>query len=496
MDTTHQRVESGLKLRRDFIFILPLMMLSWWLAASFQDPFITDWDGYDYTVCVVRGLPSALGLGRGLFIGYNHLLWNGLSLTGELSNEDAHLLLRYGAIVLSGPATAGIYALTKELSLNRWAAFFAGLIFALSPYYIIYSGRPMSEIPGFFLLNWSLWLLVRSVGRGRVWQIILAAAMIGVSANIREVALFYIPYTLLATRTTGWRWIIGLTGVGVSMLTSLLGMGFWTYQRGYLYLNEVATWFRLSSNERNLHPVTLKNFSLFGDYSFDCSVATVFLVPIAIGLLWPRRELRLLLWLGLLGLLADVALLANHDLSVNPRYLLVGMVGLAPICGWALAELCQYSLWRGMALAAALACLTLVSYVQISDQIYWQQRHAMAAAEYLQMIQSFPWNSGFIVGARSPLVNYYAGVGARPTWRTISPGSGWPDERIDEAIDGMLMAGRVVFVDFDPEIWQHGARGFSREAAGLHRIREEYELQSVTKDLYRILGKRLPTGSE
>lgn len=490
VDTTRQRGERGFTPWNDLPFVFPLMALSWWLAWVFQDPYVTDWDGYDYTVSVVRGLPSVLGLGRALFIGYNHLLWQALSWLDLITPEDAHLLLRYGAVVLSGPATAGTYALTRELTQNRWAALGAGILFAISPLYVTYSGRPMSEIPGFFILNWSLWLLVRSHRQGKTWLLMVAAGLIGLSANVREIAIFYFPLIVLATRVAGGRWRVGLAGLSIAVTMALSGMAFWTYQRGDLYLKEVTTWIRLSANERGLHPVTLRNFALFGDYSYNCSVAIVFLVPIAIGLLWSRREYRLLLWLGLCGLLADTALLLNHDLSVNPRYLLVGMVGLAPLCGWGLAELFRHSVWRATVLAAGLVCLTLANYVQISNEIYWQERHARAAASYLKTLESFPWNSGFIVGARSPLVNFYAGIGARPTWRAISPGAGWPDERIGEAIDEMLIAGRVVFVDFDPEIWQQGARGFSREARGLSQIREEFELQPISQHMFRIVGKR------
>jgi len=211
------------------------MALSWWLAWVFQDPYVTDWDGYDYTVSVVRGLPSVLGLGRALFIGYNHLLWQALSWLDLIKTEDAHLLLRYGAVVLSGPATAGTYALTRELTQNRWAALGAGILFAISPLYVTYSGRPMSEIPGFFILNWSLWLLVRSQRQGKTWLLMVAAGLIGLSANVREIAIFYFPLIVLATRVAGGRWRVGLAGLSIAVTMALSGMAFWTYQRGDLY---------------------------------------------------------------------------------------------------------------------------------------------------------------------------------------------------------------------------------------------------------------------
>ena len=75
--------------------------------------------------------------------------------------------------------------------------------------------------------------------------------------------------------------------------------------------------------------------------------------------------------------------------------------------------------------------------------------------------------TAFIVGSRTPLVNFLAGVKARPYWLTITPGAPWPDDRLGEAIQDFFYAGRNVYVDFDPELWQTGAREKSREAAGL-----------------------------
>ncbi|MFM8394312.1 MAG: glycosyltransferase family 39 protein [Acidobacteriota bacterium] len=479
-------------------FLAPLILLSWWLAWKFQDPYISDWDGFDYTASVVRGLPSPLGLGRALFIGYNHLLWKLLHHLHLLRQEDAYLILRYGSILLSGPAVAGIYALTNELTQRRLAAFFAGILMATSPFFITYSGRSMSEIPGIFLLSWSLWGLVHSLKLRKIPLVLISAALIGLSANVREIAIFYLPFIPFAIYLTGMtgltglmghRWRLGVTALAIAGLTALSGMLFWIMQRGFLYWNEVATWYRLSAQERRLHPVTIQNFSLFSDYAYDCSVAVVILVPLVFALLWPRKKLRPLLILGMLGLLADIVMLINHDLSVNPRYLLTGMIGLVPVCGWGLADIYDRSPWRALVLTCGLAVLSLANFVQISPQYYWQARNAAATAAYLERIRDFPWNSGFIVGARSPLINFYAAIEAQPSWKTISPGAGWPDDKLDEAIDDLLLAGRVVYVDFDPELWQHGARASSREANGLRLIRERYCLRPVVGELFQIIER-------
>jgi hypothetical protein len=71
----------------------------------------------------------------------------------------------------------------------------------------------------------------------------------------------------------------------------------------------------------------------------------------------------------------------------------------------------------------------------------------------------------------------------------VTPGAPWPDYRLDEVIQDFLHAGRKVYVDFDPELWQAGAREKSREAAGLEMIKREYRLEHIRDSFYRVLKR-------
>jgi hypothetical protein len=489
--------------KRDFYLWLPLACISWWLAWKFQDQFISDWDGFDYTTYTVEHRPSALGLSRALFLGYNHVLWEAAHRWFGVLPEHAYLVIRYGVIAQSGAAIVGIYALCKELAANRLAAFFGALIVVASPYYIIYSGRAMSEIPAFLMLGWSLWWMLRSLRGGRTGRFVMAACLVGLSANIREFAIFYLPLIPLSARIYGLKWRFALGALALAVLSAFAGMIFW-YLYDDLYWIAVVNWYRLSAGERRLNPVTSANFRFLAVYAFNCSCAVAITTPLALIRLWSwerahpacsaqdaRAPRRALLWFGLFGLMADLALLANHDLAVNPRYLLTGLLGLAAACGWGLAELIRgYRVWATPLLIGLLA-LTKGAYNHMAKQLYEEQWSARAAREYIEKIERLPWHTGFIVGSRTPLIHFLKGVGARPYWLTISPGSGWPDDRLDEAIDDFFYAGRLVYVDFDPELWLAGARGKSREAAGLEMIKRRYRLEHIRDSFYRIV-ERLP----
>jgi len=474
--------------KRDFYIWLPLACVSWLLAWRFQDQFISDWDGFDYTVYAVQHRASALGLSRALFLGYNSALWETAHHWFGLLPEKAYLVIRYGVIAQAGPAIIGVYALCKELTSSRLAAFFGALIVLSSPYYIIYSGRGMSELPGLLALSWSLWWMIRSLRTERNAQFLMAVCLVGLSANIREFAIFYLPFILIAARLYKKSWKIGCVALILAVICAFAGMIFWKLYDD-LYWIEVVNWYRLSAAERKIHPVTSDNLRFLAQYSFYCSAVATVISPFSLVWLWAKRRMRLLLALGLVGLAANLALLANHDLSINPRYLLTGLIGLAAACGWLLAESIKcFRVWAAP-LLIGLIVLTGVSYNNTAKELYNQQWSARAARDYVAKVADLPWNSAFIVGSRTPLIHFLAGVKARPYWLAVTPGAPWPDERLDDVIQDFLYAGRKVYVDFDPELWQAGAREKSREAAGLDMIKRDFSLEHIRDSFYRVLKR-------
>src|SRR5262245_16840948 len=158
-----------------------------------------------------------------------------------LAPENAYLALRYAVIAQAGAAIVGVYALGKELSASRLAAFCGALIVSLSPYYIIYSGRAMSEIPGLLALAWSLWFMARSLRTGKTGLFLIAAALVGLSANVREFAFFYLPFIPIAARIYRGRWRAGLVAFAIAVVCAFAGMIFWKLYDD-LYWSTVVNW--------------------------------------------------------------------------------------------------------------------------------------------------------------------------------------------------------------------------------------------------------------
>lgn len=485
--------------KKDFWLWLPLALVAWRNAWKYQDAFISDWDGFDYTSLVVQGLPSPLGLGRALFLGYNRALWLIAHHLFNLPAEQAYLVLRYGVIAQAGIAAIGLYALYKELTDSRIAATCAALLMIFSPFFITYSGRGMSEIPGLVAFSWSLWWMMRSLRLGEKRNFIIGAVLFGLSINVREFAIFYLPIIPILAwcyrRQLGvtWRWIIGVSfGAGVA---ALAGPIFWVLYHPKYYINAVTNWYKMSAHEREVYPVTSLNWEFLVSFGYECSAAAALLSLFALAFLlkrmWDKSEWRLsalpLLVTGMFGWWAVLVLVENHDLPVNPRYLLTGLIGIAATCGWFVGELFRRrSLWTAVVLLLLLKGVSDDNLREMRKKAGWSRDAANLARAYLTRIDSLQKDAVFIVGARTPLVHFYRNIGARPDWQTIAPGSAWPDERLGEVINNYLASGRPVYIDFDKELWDPGARGQTREQPGLQMVQQTYHLEQVNDSLYRI----------
>lgn len=477
-----------------------LMLAAWALAWLVRDPFVSDWDGFDYAAQVIQATPSPLGLGRALFLGYNQVLWQIAHHASGLSPEQLPHLMKYAVIAQSGLAVAGLYALYREITQERLAAIAATLAVMLSPIFIIWSGRGMSEIPGVLMFAWSLCWAIRSARAGKPKSFLIAAILFGLSANMREFSLFYLPVIPLlawhmAQRKRQWWWVAAVSLA--SLVAVFAGPLFWLLKWPAYYLPSLQTWYALSAQERREHPVSLRNLWVLLAYAIPVSpvVAPVLIAArknlvLILGERSADVSRRLLLLLSGCGLLSMIVLIANHDLSLNPRYLLTGLLGIAPLCGQLLAERWRMVPPPRMLLVSliALTILNLSGVLAFLHRVQWPR--TKAASEYRQKIQSLPDNAVFIVGRHSPLIDFYRRIGARPEWRVIAFGSAWPDERLGEVIDQHRRAGRAVYVDFDPQLWDKTMRDHSREAPGLLRIQQEYKLIPISGSLMLVSDRR------
>src|SRR2546425_468411 len=155
---------------------LPPAIVSLILILIFVDPFIGDWDALEYTVSAVRGYPSSMALGRGLFIFYNHALYLAAHSLFNLSAQRAYLLFKYVVVAQGLLSVVACWTLARDLSGSLVAATIAALLVATSPMFVVYSGQVMTDVPALLLINIALIIHLRGLQQRRMLLVLIATS--------------------------------------------------------------------------------------------------------------------------------------------------------------------------------------------------------------------------------------------------------------------------------------------------------------------------------
>lgn len=480
---------------------LPPAILSLLLILIFADPFIGDWDALEYTISALRGQPSSMALGRGLFISYNHALYAVAHSLFGVPAGHAYLLFKYAVVVEGMVAILAVWVLTRDLSAadptntnssNSDVASIAALLVGLSPVFLIYSGQVMTDVPAVLLLTVALIVHLRGIRQRRIWLVVIGAALLGAGVNLRETVGLYGLWLVCAPFVCGWQprrrdiAIVALSCL-VFLLCAFGGFAYW-FASDPAYRAAWFGWRESMRVESARHPASIKNFLPWLAFFFATSPLTVIALPFALVSEWRKRKLSPLLLLAMLGLLADLLLLFNYSTSINWRYLLTGLPALAPL----VANFLVRSLTQrfGSARAALVASAAAIVITAIVSGIYlWPLRSEQlevraAAKKYHAQLARLPRDAVVISGAQTVAVMYWRGLG-EGEWEVIGPGAGWPESRLAPVIENHLNQGRRVFLDADRRWWQP-CGWHVPEIEELVRLESRFRFRRVTETIYEI----------
>jgi hypothetical protein len=473
-------------------------LLSLALAIIFRDPFAGDWDALDYTVLALHGSPSSMILGRTLFIFGNHALWLIAHSLFNLQPEHAYLLFK-GAVIMQTPlAIIAWWTLTRDLTQSVRAATIAALLIATSPLFIMYSGQAMTEIPSLLLLALALNIHLRGLRQRNVWMILAGAALLGLGVNVREAAILYAPWLVLAplvcNRKLGWRDLLRRE----LLITALACLVFLICAFGpfaYFYLLNVDSyqqawhgWVESTRLESARHPPTLSNFRLLL-LNFFIAAPLVFVgfLPSAIHE-WRRRGFTPLLLLAIIGLLANLSLIIHYSVVLNARYVLTGLPALAPLVALYFVndQAAQIkNSWRAfgnVVLGVALVGIALNENWWPSNRGYIELR--AWTRTYNAQLANVPRDAVIIAGGQTVGVTYWRGLGMGD-WEVIGSGGGWPGAQLGNVIENYLHDGRRVFLDADARWWS--PCGWQvLELRELANIESRFHFRRVSNTLYEI----------
>lgn len=437
------------------------MLLALLLALFYQDPFIGDWDGLDYTVNSVQGHPSTMALGRTLFIFVNHALYRIAHALFNLPPSEAYLLFKYAVILQSSLVVAACWQLARDLTRSLEAATIAALLVALSPAFVIYSGQVMTEIPSLLLLAVALVVHLRGVRSRKLWLMLLGAALLGAGVNLRETIAFYAPWLVIAPLACGWKFgrreilSIALSCL-VFLALALGGFAFWFLTDIGGYRAGWYGWLESMRQETARHPVSIRNLLPLSVYFFLVAPLVLVALPVAAWREWRRHKFSPLLALALVGLCANLLLFFNYSTTINWRYLLTGLPALAPLVSDYFLR--SQTLLLGdarRAFRSAIAGLALIAFVLglllKPSRDRFVEKHALTQT-YLSRLERVPPDGVLLAGGQTIAVTYWRGLGLG-RWEAIGTGGGWPGERLVPVIEDYLHMGRRVFLDIDPALW-------------------------------------------
>lgn len=441
---------------------LPPALLSLALALYFKDPFAGDWDALDYTVLALRGDPSSMLLGRMLFIFTNGVCYRIAHALFGLQPENAYLLFKYLVIAQSPLAITAFWTLARDLSSDVRSATVAALMLALSPFYVIYSGQAMTEIPSILLLALALTLHLRGLRGRRIGLVFAGAVLLGAGVNVRESVALYGLWLALAPFVCGWKF-----NPRDLFITALACLTFFIFALGpfaFYYLMDIGSyamswhvWLESSRMEAALHPVSLSNFRTLMLSIFLAAPLALVALPVAMWSEWRARAVSPLLLLAGIGLFSNLMLITHYSTVINWRYTLTGLPGVMPLIAhyFMRYEMKQMrSVRRAFWLVlGGVVCMSVLLGILMYERSWPTIASHDFTREYRARLATLPDQAVVLAGAQTVAVSFWRGVGAGH-WDWIGTGGGWPgNERLASVIEDYLKNGRRVFLDTDPRVW-------------------------------------------
>jgi hypothetical protein len=475
---------------------------AWWLvpatlalvlALVFQDPFAGDWDALDYTVLGIRGQPSSMILGRTLFVLFNHSLWSIANQIFALEPESAFLLFKYAVIFQTPLAVIAWWWLSYDLTNSLREATVSALLLMLSPYFILYSGQVMTEIPSLLLLGIALIIHLRGLQSRSFSAVIIGAAVLGASANVREAALLYFPWLILGPYSCGWRLrqreirttiiaCVVFLACAFGPFLVLMVTNVWNYRWAW------HSWLEASRSESARHPVSLNDLEPLLRYTFVAAPLVFVAFPLAFLKELKHRALTPLAALAAVGLVANLSLILHYSLEINGRYMLTGLPAFTPLVAHYFISSTERRI-RNERLGFLCVTVVIVLTALVAKQTIWPSSQTYLAErslakDYRSQLSAVPRDAIMISGGQTIAVNYWRGLGAGE-WEVISSGSLWPGAALNSEVARRLTAGGRVFLDADPRWWLTG--GWQQEELpDLANLASVFHFRLVSNTIYEI----------
>lgn len=476
--------------------------LSLILALNFQDPFSGEWDSLDYTVYAVKGwFPSTLLLGRILFIYTNRIAYLASSTFFGLQAQDAYLLFKYMVILEAPLAIISMWVLAREVTHSARAATIAALLVSLSPFFILMSGQVMTEIPSVLIFCVAITIHIRGLRARSVPHIMAGAALLGLGVNVREGVGLFGVWLALAPFVYGWKFdsrtIQLILAAGLVFSVCALGpFAVWFLSDMDRYrFHWLRSWAGTTS-EAQRHPISLDNLAMLFRWFFLTSPLVFLLLPFATWWQWITARMSPVLLLGILGIVANLALISHYSMVLHGRYSLTGLPAIAPLVSIYMIHLFNrlgdkiHQKRRRLGFAIGAVLIIGVGILNTFLFLIPSRPSNLICHQnwlnYKQRLDKIPHENSVIMASDMTVaVNYWSGMGAG-NWKVIGCGSGWPgNDKIVGVIEKYLATKQRVFIDTDPKLWRYDGWQ-SEETEAVKQLEKNFRFRHLSDTIYEI----------
>jgi 4-amino-4-deoxy-L-arabinose transferase-like glycosyltransferase len=466
---------------REEVLLLVMVAAFAVVAVILRNPFVGQWDSFDYVTKTVRHEVSDLAFGRPMFLAVTVAAWEVAQRLGA-GVADAPAVVQSVVLVFSILGLGAFYFCVKPVGGKRLALWGVAWL-STTPMYVAYSGMVMTEIPSMacalaavaLLLHWEQ----TQKSRHLVWSALLLAAGIHMREQLVTTAAVF-PFLVLINRRLDWRkkWRaltvhLLITAVAVSAVLVLLG------RADSAYWPRVERWwsvFRVRNTGLLAHLIHLLKFAL-------ANFCVALPVMIATWRDW-SKVLKARAIVAGTALLPLVALLTNSDLGIQPRYELIAApaVIVAALVGVKVRLRRASPRTQRFVVAGILAGQLFFFLAGVEFLIHFNHMAWARKARVESLLATAPPNAVFVGGAYTPILEFYRQTGIRPGWRVIGSGWAWKENDLAELIAWQLKTRRPVYFLSGEKVWV-----FLRdELADVNALRSRFHFVPVNEGMEQI----------
>ncbi|MBZ5553532.1 MAG: glycosyltransferase family 39 protein [Acidobacteriia bacterium] len=451
------------------------------LAFMFRNPFMGQWDSFDYMTKALQHQVSDLAFGRPLFLGLIRAAWEAMHFMG-VSVEHAFWIGQGVVWLFAIGGLVCFYFCVKSVGGVRLALLGVAWL-ATTPMYLAYSGMVMTEVPSLACFLAAVAFLLRWERSRKLFHLVWSAVLFAAGIQIREqliTAAAVFPLMILLDRGLTWRRRVSavLVHTGIVILGVLAVLAF-LVRRDPDFWRRVQGWAAVLPIRTHGLGIQLLYLLAFAFVNGGVSLVGVLLT-------WRKWEkvasMRALV--SGMALLPLLALLPNADLRIQPRYELLAVPAfvLAALVGLNMLRTQLEPPARRILLGVLLAGHLVFFMGGMAVLTRFNRLSQERKVRVETLIALAPRNAVFVGGAYTPILDFYQQSGIRPDWEVIRSGWEWNRDSLSARINRDLVAKRSVFYLSDARVWDY----LRDEQADVEALRFKFRFTRVDYGMERI----------